>query len=91
MGIHIREARTALVNEFMSSMPPHACANCQAVSVSLRREGFVKIFQKPLSKKAKQAMASLGLTFESALKTDERLSSDNVRVLWCVCGVRVHP
>ena len=80
------------MNEFMSSMPPKACANCQAVSVTLRREGFVKIFQKPLSKKAKQAMAALGMTFESALKSDERESGDGVRTasLWCfrqwLCG-----
>jgi DNA-directed RNA polymerase I subunit RPA1 len=79
VGIHIRDARTALVNEFMSSMPGKACANCQAVTVSLRREGFVKIFQKALSKKARQSMASMGLSFESALKMDERLLGERVR------------
>ena len=81
VGIHIREARTALVNEFMASMPPRACANCQAIAVSLRKEGYVKIFQKPLSKSSKAVMANLGLTFESALKADERAAAAEEKVL----------
>lgn len=75
--------RAAIISEFMSGMPSKACGNCGAATVSVRREGFVKVFQKPLSKKAKGKMAALGLSYESALGAESRAAGIKVCALGC--------
>lgn len=52
----------------MAGFPAKACANCSAASVGLRKDGHLKIFQKPLTKKAKDAMRALGLSYDAALR-----------------------
>lgn len=62
---HVRECRASLVNDFLKSFPPK-CGNCSAVALSLRKDGFSKIFQVPLTPTAAVAMASKGITYKSA-------------------------
>ena len=62
---NVRECRATLVNEFLKSFPSK-CGNCSAVALSLRKDGFSKIFQVPLSRPAAVAMAAKGITYKSA-------------------------
>jgi DNA-directed RNA polymerase I subunit RPA1 len=62
---HVRECRASLVNEFLKSFPPK-CGNCSAVALSLRKDGFSKIFQVPLTPTAAVAMAAKGIKYKSA-------------------------
>jgi DNA-directed RNA polymerase I subunit RPA1 len=54
----VAEARRAVVKDFMKDITAgRTCGNCSGISPGYRKDGFVKIFQKPLSPKDKAKMS----------------------------------
>lgn len=54
----VADARRVVVKEFMRNINSgRVCGNCSGLSPVYRRDGFVKIFKKPLSPKDKAKMA----------------------------------
>lgn len=45
------------------------CENCQAAAVSYRKDGYSKIFQRPLSRRARFSTSSSGKTLKTALES----------------------
>ena len=50
--------------EFWKSFKPIKCPHCDSSSIRLKKQGFLKIFQLPLSKKEKKKMIEKGLNPE---------------------------
>lgn len=48
---HIRAYREDLIKDYLASFPSKVCQNCRALSIHLRKDGYGKIFMRPLSKK----------------------------------------
>ncbi|KAF3924577.1 hypothetical protein ABW20_dc0109485 [Dactylellina cionopaga] len=62
------QARRAVVHDFLKSMiGSRKCSSCKGVSPSYRKDGYSKIFQRPLSVKEQQQMALLGLRVKHSL------------------------
>ncbi|KAI8819176.1 uncharacterized protein EV422DRAFT_535387 [Fimicolochytrium jonesii] len=63
------EALRKLERQFLGSIPAQSCAGCRGQSPKFRKEGQLKIFQKPLNPKQRHAMDAKGLKFESLFST----------------------
>ncbi|CAL8467924.1 g7462 [Coccomyxa elongata] len=63
------EAFRETVGEFFKRMPIRQCANCNAHTPDLKRDGCTKIFQKPLEWKKLEKNRSRGIDITSALKS----------------------
>lgn len=64
----VAQARRALVHAFLKDMiGGRRCSSCKGVSPTYRKDGYSKIFQRPLSPKEQQQMASLGLKIKHSL------------------------
>jgi DNA-directed RNA polymerase beta' subunit len=63
---HIREYRDLLIKEFLASFPAKVCHNCTAAAVPIKKDGYSKLFLKPLSRRTLAAAASAGITYRSA-------------------------
>lgn len=62
---HVRQYRQEIVSEFLRSFPTKQCANCGALSLPIRKDGFSKIFQQPLNRRSASAMSALGIEYRS--------------------------
>lgn len=63
--------------EFWKSFKPIKCPHCDSSSIRLKKQGFLKIFQLPLSKKEKKKMIEKGLNPErDALEEYEDVKMD---------------
>jgi DNA-directed RNA polymerase I subunit RPA1 len=73
---HARNVIQQTVTEFFSNMAKasNKCENCQAFSPKLRQEGYTKIFQSPMTGKARRANAALHMHLEAAVDSEERKS-----------------
>ena len=57
----VAEIRRHLVKEFFSSITkPMTCASCKGISAKFRKDKYNKVFRKPLSKKHRVKMATMG-------------------------------
>jgi DNA-directed RNA polymerase I subunit RPA1 len=65
---HIRMSQRKLISSFLS-LNPNKCENCGAVSPSLKKDGYTKIFQCALSAKSARIMAAKNMKIEAALST----------------------
>ncbi|KAF3284372.1 hypothetical protein TWF970_011583 [Orbilia oligospora] len=64
----VAQARRALVHAFLKDMMGgRRCSSCKGVSPTYRKDGYSKIFQRPLSHKEQQQMALLGLKVKHSL------------------------
>ncbi|EGX45801.1 hypothetical protein AOL_s00117g6 [Orbilia oligospora ATCC 24927] len=64
----VAQARRALVHAFLKDMMGgRRCSSCKGVSPTYRKDGYSKIFQRPLSHKEQQQMALLGLKVKHCL------------------------
>ncbi|KAI2473314.1 beta and beta-prime subunits of DNA dependent RNA-polymerase [Annulohypoxylon bovei var. microspora] len=62
------EARREVLKNFLREITKgRACATCQAISPSFRKDKFVKIFEKPLSGKDQAKMAQRNMEHRDAL------------------------
>lgn len=62
----------ALVEEFYrAAQSARKCENCGAFSPSLRKDGFTKIFERPLAKKLQRSMDGMRIKLKSALEKSE--------------------
>jgi DNA-directed RNA polymerase I subunit RPA1 len=48
---HDIELRSKLIAAYFNAVPSRKCSNCNGISPSLRRDGYIKLFVLPLSKK----------------------------------------
>ena len=62
----IRNYRSLIINEYLRSFPTKGCENCNAPALAIRKDGYSKIFQKPLPKRTIIAMNQLGIHYRSA-------------------------
>ncbi|MCJ1418378.1 hypothetical protein MMC32_004725 [Xylographa parallela] len=72
------EERRAVIREFMASITkPKECNNCKGISPGYRKDGFNKIFRKPLGDKDRAKMVLIGMKTAnpliSALKAKKAL------------------
>ncbi|EPS35469.1 hypothetical protein H072_11162 [Dactylellina haptotyla CBS 200.50] len=64
----VAQARRTIVHEFLKSMiGGRKCNSCKGVSPTYRKDGYSKIFQRPLAVKEQQQMALLGLRVKHSL------------------------
>jgi DNA-directed RNA polymerase I subunit RPA1 len=63
---HVREQREKIISEYLSSFPAKTCHNCQAIAIPIKKDGYAKLFSKPLPKKALSNMAASGIRYVSA-------------------------
>ncbi|KAK6355408.1 hypothetical protein TWF696_004510 [Orbilia brochopaga] len=64
----VAQARKAVVHDFLKLVVGiRKCSSCKGVSPTYRKDGYSKIFQKPLSAKEQQQMALLGLKIKHSL------------------------
>ncbi|KAL9122996.1 MAG: hypothetical protein Q9187_000454 [Circinaria calcarea] len=64
----IYEQRRALIKEFLVSITKgKACGTCKGISPGFRKDGYNKIFQKPLSKKDRAKMVQGGFKAVNSL------------------------
>jgi len=56
----MQKALKSLMQEFWSQVIPMQCPHCQGKSPGFRKDGNTKIFQRPLSEKARNAMIQEG-------------------------------
>jgi DNA-directed RNA polymerase I subunit RPA1 len=76
---HDRALRRELVEAVLKSATGNRkCENCGAHTRSLRREGTTKIFQKPLSDRARQASEGMERPLLSALEALEQADDSDV-------------
>lgn len=52
----MQKALKQIISEIWSQVIPQSCPHCQGKSPGFRKDGNTKIFQRPLSEKAKNAM-----------------------------------
>lgn len=62
----IRNYRSSIISEYLRSFPTKGCENCNAPALAIRKDGYSKIFQKPLPKRTMVAMNQLGIHYRSA-------------------------
>ncbi|OTB01559.1 hypothetical protein M426DRAFT_14309 [Hypoxylon sp. CI-4A] len=71
------DARREVLKNFLRDMTKgRACATCQAISPSFRKDRFVKIFEKPLSAKDQAKMAQRSFQLRDALTIRRRTKED---------------
>jgi len=76
----MKAMQSRLIDEFMRSiMKSKKCENCGGFSPAFRRDGWAKIFQKPLPKKYRDIMNNLGIKTRSALEETQDGLYDNDR------------
>lgn len=63
---HVRSFRASAVAEYFASCPTKSCANCGALALGIKKDGYSKIFLKSLSAKAAVAMEDAGIRYRSA-------------------------
>ena len=69
-GSPIKSLQRELVNEFIkSAMAARKCESCGGTSPKLRKDGFTKIYQRPLSKRDRIALKSRRVRIKSAMET----------------------
>jgi DNA-directed RNA polymerase I subunit RPA1 len=62
----VRAYRATIIADYLRSFPAKTCANCRALALPVRKDGYSKIFQRPLSRKAAAGMGALGVRYRSA-------------------------
>jgi DNA-directed RNA polymerase I subunit RPA1 len=78
----VRGARSAAVDEFLRSAPAKTCGNCGALALPIKKDGFSKLFQTPLTPAAALSMAAKGVRYTSAtatLRTRARIAANRAR------------
>ncbi|KAJ6256274.1 DNA-directed RNA polymerase I subunit rpa1 [Drechslerella dactyloides] len=66
----VAQARKAVVHDFLKLVVGiRKCNSCKGVSPTYRKDGYSKIFQRPLSAKEQQQMALLGLRVKHSLSS----------------------
>lgn len=64
---HVKQYRRDVIHEFLrASMGATKCEACGAFSPSLRKDGHTKIFQRPLTQRARKAMSAMRMQIKSA-------------------------
>lgn len=59
----VEHERRVLIREFMAAIgSSQRCQRCKGISPTFRKDGYSKIFEKPLSQKHQDLMALVGLT-----------------------------
>lgn len=83
VDMHTTNKLNELIEQFKkAALSQKRCENCKSYSPSLRKDGFTKIFEKPLSKKLLKSMESGKKASNSALElmrvgTSAAVDSDN--------------
>ncbi|KAJ2998867.1 hypothetical protein HDV02_003977 [Globomyces sp. JEL0801] len=72
----LTEAVRKLERQYMSMIPPGACANCRGISPRYRNDGDVRIFQRPLGAKNYSAMLAKGLTMAKLFHEESNIAPD---------------
>ncbi len=76
-NVNIQIKLKEILVEFWKSFKPVKCPHCDSSSIRLKKQGFLKIFQLPLSKKEKKKMIEKGLNPErDALEDTEDYKMD---------------
>lgn len=71
-GSHVRQQQRGLVEDFVrTASAVRKCESCGGSSPKLRRDGFTKIYQRPLSKRDRVALQSRRIKLKSAMETIE--------------------
>jgi hypothetical protein len=71
-GLEIKTKQRAAIDTFLRScVAAKKCENCGGYSPSYRKDGYSKIFQKPLSKKTQKAMQALRMKLKTALEATQ--------------------
>jgi hypothetical protein len=52
----MEKALKSLISEIWEAVIPISCPHCQAKNPGFRKDGFTKLFRKPLSEKLKNTM-----------------------------------
>ncbi|KAF3925482.1 hypothetical protein AA313_de0200270 [Arthrobotrys entomopaga] len=69
----VPQARRAIIQDFFKSMiGGRKCNSCKGISPTYRKDGYSKIFQRPLSAKEQQQMALLGLRIKHSLSKRQK-------------------
>jgi DNA-directed RNA polymerase I subunit RPA1 len=63
------EQRAVLDAFYRIAMSTKKCENCGAFSLPLRRDGYAKIFQRPLQKRLERTMTAMRMRLKSGLET----------------------
>lgn len=62
VDLHVKASQRNVIEEFQKKgQNVKKCENCDAISPAYRKDGFSKIFQKPLSKKTLRALSAMRL------------------------------
>lgn len=68
-GLEVKAKQRAVIEMFLKGcVASKKCENCNAYSPTYRKDGYSKIFQKPLSKKTQRAMQMLKMKYKTALE-----------------------
>lgn len=64
---HVKQYRKDVLHDFLrASMGATKCEACGAFSPSLRKDGHTKMFQRPLTQRARKAMNAMRMQLKSA-------------------------
>ena len=78
-SLHIHDQRRQFAAEFLKAIgTAPKCANCKSHCPSIRRDGYVRIFEQPLSEKHRKANASLNMIAADHFAR-ERLAAEKAR------------
>jgi len=67
---YIRELQAEVIDSFQkAAMAVKACENCGAHTAPLRKDGYTKLFQKPMPKRLRASMTAKRMKAKSAMET----------------------
>ncbi|KAJ1771957.1 hypothetical protein IW140_002938 [Coemansia sp. RSA 1813] len=66
----VNQIRRALIKELVGRSRNANCQNCRGPVPKLRRDGFLKIFREPLTRKQQTAQQTKGLTYRDVMSLD---------------------
>lgn len=73
-----RKSQRAIIDMFQrATLGVKTCENCGAVSPTYRKDGYTKIFQRPVPQRIRKSHAAKRLKLKSALETENNLDEDN--------------
>ncbi len=71
----IRYQQRQVIDAFYkAAMSAKRCENCQAFSPALRKDGYSKIFQKPLQKRLERAMSAMRMKVQTGIDSIQSVS-----------------